>query len=121
MGKVVSGTLYVKETTSSAHRLPGHPKCGRDVHGHSFKWEVWITGSGGDDKMLIDVGDVKKAIRKYDHVNLNRFFSYPSMENLAPSVVDEISRLFEKRNGHPPKRIKLRVWETEDAYFEVER
>jgi 6-pyruvoyl tetrahydropterin synthase/QueD family protein len=56
---------------SAAHRLKGHPKCGR-LHGHNY--HVWVT-IGHDqvthNGMLIDFSDIDKIVKpiieKMDH------------------------------------------------------
>jgi len=47
---------------SSAHRLGGHPKCGR-LHGHNY--HVWVTISHTDlnlDDMVIDFSEIDKYV-----------------------------------------------------------
>lgn len=55
---------------SAAHRLEGHPKCGR-LHGHNYAVVVEITGPALRRGMLIDYGDlsmvVKPIIEPFDH------------------------------------------------------
>jgi 6-pyruvoyl tetrahydropterin synthase/QueD family protein len=57
---------------SAAHRIEGHPKCGR-LHGHNYR--VTVEMSGADipkDGMLLDFGELDKAVKPiidghYDH------------------------------------------------------
>jgi 6-pyruvoyltetrahydropterin/6-carboxytetrahydropterin synthase len=56
---------------AAAHRLEGHPKCGR-LHGHNYKVVVFVTGSPDqrtgmviDYELLDDI--VKPIIDWYDH------------------------------------------------------
>jgi 6-pyruvoyltetrahydropterin/6-carboxytetrahydropterin synthase len=57
-------------TFEAAHRLEGHPKCGR-LHGHSYLVKVTITAPELRDGMVIDFGTldqfVKPLIDKMDH------------------------------------------------------
>ena len=55
---------------SAAHRLEGHPKCGR-LHGHNYKVVVELEGPVGAKGMLVDYGHldaiVKPLINLFDH------------------------------------------------------
>ena len=59
---------------SAAHRIEGHPKCGR-LHGHNYKVIVEVRrrdrDSVDDKGMVIDFGDldnvVKPIINRFDH------------------------------------------------------
>lgn len=55
---------------SAAHRIEGHPKCGR-LHGHNYKVVVFVTGHPDERGMVIDYGDldvvVKPIIDALDH------------------------------------------------------
>ena len=47
---------------SAAHRLEGHPKCGR-LHGHNYRLQVWFTSVDLEDGMVIDFNDVGSLIK----------------------------------------------------------
>jgi len=55
---------------SAAHRIEGHPKCGR-LHGHNYRVIVAITGTLDDKGMVMDFGFVdmvlKPLIDEMDH------------------------------------------------------
>jgi 6-pyruvoyltetrahydropterin/6-carboxytetrahydropterin synthase len=55
---------------SAAHRLEGHPKCGR-LHGHNYKVVVELTGDIEGGRWIMDFGDldqiVKPIIASMDH------------------------------------------------------
>ena len=63
-------TISRSYTFSAAHRIEGHPKCGR-MHGHNYRVEVSITGEYASDGMLLDYGKldeiVKPMIETFDH------------------------------------------------------
>jgi 6-pyruvoyl tetrahydropterin synthase/QueD family protein len=46
---------------SAAHKVVGHPKCGR-LHGHNYKMTVWVTGPLDDNGMVIDYGKLKELV-----------------------------------------------------------
>lgn len=48
---------------SAAHRIEGHPKCGR-LHGHNYKVVVEIQDSStGKDGMVLDFGFVDEVVK----------------------------------------------------------
>jgi 6-pyruvoyltetrahydropterin/6-carboxytetrahydropterin synthase len=55
---------------AAAHRLEGHPKCGR-LHGHNYKAVVELTGKELHGRWIMDYGDldkvVKPVIKNMDH------------------------------------------------------
>ncbi|MCW5938967.1 MAG: 6-carboxytetrahydropterin synthase [Fimbriimonadaceae bacterium] len=52
------------------HRLPGHPLC-QNVHGHSYRLVVEVTGEPDESGMVVDFGDlaalVKPLLDQLDH------------------------------------------------------
>ena len=66
-----SVTISRVYTFSAAHRIEGHPKCGR-IHGHNYEVTVEVTGPvNSHDGMVIDYGKldelVKPLIDRMDH------------------------------------------------------
>ena len=57
-------------TFSAAHRLEGHPKCGR-LHGHNYVVEVALDCDVLEDSMIIDYGAmdeiIKPIVDAFDH------------------------------------------------------
>jgi len=47
---------------SASHFIPGHDKCGR-LHGHSYVLHLVLHGEVGEDGMVMDFVDLKKALR----------------------------------------------------------
>lgn len=84
----------------AAHRLPnvapGH-KCGR-MHGHSFRFEVHVSGSVGPTTgWVVDFADIKVAVKpaleQLDHHVLNDIVGLenPTSENLARWLWERVS------------------------------
>lgn len=75
----------------AAHSLPTFPdghKC-RRLHGHSFKFDVFVEGNVEDAKgYLIDYGDIKRSVdpivRQLDHYHLN---DIAGLENPTSEVI----------------------------------
>lgn len=111
-----------KFTFSAAHKLPGHPKCGR-WHGHNYTIEVRVRGPIKPDGMVIDFSDLKKAFQpimdRYDHNCLNDFpeLSPPTAEKMALAIFHELTGHL--KNHWPTYVLNIRVWETDDCYAEV--
>jgi len=47
---------------AAAHRLEGHPKCGR-LHGHNYKVQVSIQSDVTLDGMVMDFADLDRAVK----------------------------------------------------------
>ena len=47
---------------SAAHRVEGHPKCGR-LHGHNYVVTVEVAGPLDDNEMVIDFADLDKIVK----------------------------------------------------------
>jgi len=83
-----------------AHKLEGHPTCGRD-HGHTARIIVEVEGSLGRGEgyrahMVLDYKELKEQVRRVldtlDHRNLNELFEYPTSENICRWIFDELSK-----------------------------
>ena len=83
----------------AAHRLPNVPaghKCA-NLHGHSFKVELVVSGALGDDTgWVMDFADVKRAFQplydQLDHHYLNDIagLENPTSERLAIWIWDRL-------------------------------
>lgn len=105
--------LYVKRKIAAAHFLPGYDgPCSR-MHGHTWLIEVWLEGEVDlETGMVVDFKRVKNRIDAFDHCVLNEQlpedYLPPTAENLAMFLLDYV-----------PYAVRVRVWESEDAYAEV--
>lgn len=120
------------------HRLPFHlGKC-KNLHGHSYKCMVELTGDPDSNGMVVDYFDVKKIIghiiEKLDHsfmVSKNDKELIEALDKLnSQKVVVDFETtaeniclyLLEKiKLSNLPKNIhsiKVRVFETENSYAE---
>ena len=109
----------------ACHHLPHYDGACHNIHGHSYKLEVTVSGqvskNENDPKcgMIIDFKDLKAivksvAVDKYDHSNLNDFFPNPTAEIMVKQIaVDIMSKL--------PQGVYLmscKLWETSTSYAE---
>ena len=103
---------FVRRCISAAHFLPDYPGPCKKIHGHTWEIHVWLEGEVNPRTgMLVDFKVVKDLIDTYDHQNLNDIFPDhhpPTAENFALALY-----------GIIPHCVKVRVWESEDAYAEM--
>lgn len=93
-------TLSKKFRFEAAHWLPCFPeghKC-RRMHGHSFRFEVFIAGEVDPKKhLLMDYGEIKDTVQplveELDHRLLNEIegLEVPTVECLAKWIYDRLS------------------------------
>ena len=122
------------------HRLPFHlGKC-KNLHGHSYKCMVELSGDPDSNGMVVDYFDVKKVIgpiiEKLDHSfmvskddkeviealqKLNSQMVVVDFESTAETIclylLDKIKSSNLPKNIHS---VKVRVFETENSYAEEE-
>lgn len=81
----------------SAHSLPflpeGH-KC-KNVHGHSYRFEVVCRGKLDERGFVIDYAEISKAVESIvkflDHKNLNDILPFKTTaENICKYIFDEV-------------------------------
>lgn len=104
----------------AAHHLPGYEGPCKNIHGHSFRLEVEFTGKIQDDGMIIDFNEVKEFVNKLiiedlDHNDLNELLPNPTAENLLIWILRRLKPIEEEKNL---KLLRLRIYETENAYAE---
>lgn len=115
----------------AAHHLPGHEGHCLNIHGHSYKGTVVISGEvqlfGDLQKyMVMDYSDLKKIINdeiihNYDHQNLNDFWVIPTAENMVGTFFNNIRC---NLSAHYPnvklERVELKETEHSKAWVEAE-
>ncbi|MCW2928452.1 MAG: Queuosine biosynthesis protein QueD, partial [Thermoleophilia bacterium] len=80
--------LHFERTIDSSHVIPGHPgKCAR-LHGHTYRFQVWVSGPVDESTgMLVDFYDLKQEIDAWDHRHLNDEVAFvPTAELLATEM-----------------------------------
>lgn len=105
----------------AAHFLPFHQGNCRNLHGHSYKLQVGVTGEphdiGPQTGMIMDFGDLKLIVKNVflddlDHSTLNKIFENPTAEVMARWMFDELKIRIAGLYG-------VRLWETSGSYCEV--
>ncbi|MFH1126677.1 MAG: 6-carboxytetrahydropterin synthase QueD [archaeon] len=101
----------------AAHRLPDYDGKCANLHGHTYKLEVVVSGNVKKKSgMVVDFCDIKKAvneavIERLDHANLNDIFSNPTAENMAVWIFDEIRKKL-------PELFSVKLWEGQHSWVE---
>ncbi len=117
--------LSIKTVMASAHFLRGYEGKCKNLHGHTWRIEVFICSETLDDLgMVADFGLLKKHLNDFvdemDHNSLNEldFFQQhnPTTENIARYIYQQYSQ-----KVSPLKVTKVQVWESDTSsvtYYE---
>ncbi|MDD2619371.1 MAG: 6-carboxytetrahydropterin synthase QueD [Syntrophomonadaceae bacterium] len=105
---------------AAAHWLKNYQGNCKNIHGHTWKVEVVISGEQLDEAgMLVDFREIKATLaavlEKYDHTLLNEVRPFdtinPTAENIACYIYHEIKKAFPKH-----KIVEVKVWESSIAW-----
>jgi len=117
--------LSIKGDIASAHFLRGYEGKCKNLHGHTWKIEVFILGKNLDEiGMVADFRVLKKNLKSFlgtiDHICLNdlEYFQKvnPTTENIAKYIYENFSKDID-----PLEVSKVKVWESDITcvtYFE---
>ena len=110
----------------AAHHLLNYDGACANVHGHSYKLQVTVSGSinpfeteYATDCMVLDFKYLKKIVKDeiidtHDHKDLNLIYSNPTAEIM-------VIEMFNCLNECLPKDVKLesvKLWETSTSFAE---
>lgn len=113
-------------TFEASHNLIDYDGPCSNLHGHSYKLYVTVSGyvdtvsNNITDCMVIDFKDIKSIVKrevvdKLDHTYLNEVFTQPTAEVMAVLIFQTLENAFPKDCTLE----KIRLYETEDSYAEV--
>lgn len=125
-----------------SHRLPFHKGPCKNIHGHSYRLRLTLEGKTNSDSMILDFYDMEQIlmpiIDSLDHafvcdsddalmINFlkdNGFKHYiindfSTCENLTSFFLDKLCAEFKVFENI--KKLTVRVYETIDAYAEMEK
>ena len=135
----------------AAHRLPWHEGQCKFVHGHSYRMMVELEGTPDERGMLIDFKEIKQILKplieRWDHATLiadydtylkravidvaeeegvpSKYDILPydtTAENLSTYVADYLgTEAYQTLKDHNIDIIRVRLFETETCYAEIER
>jgi len=112
--------LRIESHFDAAHKLIGYKGKCAELHGHTWKVEVFVVGEKLDDVgILVDFNTLKeklsRIIGRLDHKFLNSLkeIGNPTCENLSKYIFENLKDL----RMHV-KLEKVRVWEGEKSWCE---
>ncbi len=105
--------LMVEDIFDAAHQLRGYEGKCENLHGHTFRVQVFLQGEGLDNAgMLSDFKVIKENLSKvlddFDHKNLN---DLPDFKKINPTS-ENIARIIFNRLKPQLKVAKVSVWES---------
>ncbi|MGI8791676.1 MAG: 6-carboxytetrahydropterin synthase QueD [Acidimicrobiales bacterium] len=105
-------------TFEAAHQLPWHEGKCRHLHGHSYRLEVTVTGPIGDNGIVVDFADIRRAVKaeildRFDHTYLNDLLPNPTAELIAADCWKRLEAAG-LTVGH------IRLWETADSWVDID-
>lgn len=119
----------------AAHHLPNYDGVCKNLHGHSYKLEVEVSGFIEEiTGMIMDFKELKEIVNKYvvnvfDHSNLNDHFENPTAEIMVKWIFEKLEPIIENprevkirggvRKFRGKELIRIRLWETSTSYAEV--
>ena len=111
-------TLTKEFKFEAAHKLPKHDgRCAR-LHGHSFKMRVILMGTplhcdgGPKEGMLMDFGDVSKAVNPLVEAKLDHHYLNETTELESPTSEELARWIFRKLRSALPLLVAVEVDET---------
>lgn len=118
-GDDVKTTVSRRYRFEAAHCLPWHPGKCRNLHGHSYRLQVYVTGPVDDRGVVMDFAEIDHVVDNHvvavlDHTDLNEILDNPTAELVAAWIGRVLAEA-----GLPWNRLEL--WETEDGAVQVER
>ena len=117
-------TVVKEFTFDAAHYLPGYPGLCQNLHGHTYRLRIGVSGPINlDSGMVCDFVKLKNIVQenivsRMDHQCLNecKFPGFPDMMPTAEYMVKWIVELFQMK-GKPELEL-VQLWETPTSYCE---
>jgi 6-pyruvoyltetrahydropterin/6-carboxytetrahydropterin synthase len=122
--------LISKEFTfDSAHHLHCYEGKCQNLHGHTYRLQVIMSGQTDDRGITIDFSDIKRitkenVIDRLDHQYLNEVLPLmnTTAENMVVWIYEQIQAALEQEYEHSAVRLEeIRLWETPTSYAAITR
>jgi 6-pyruvoyltetrahydropterin/6-carboxytetrahydropterin synthase len=112
--------IRVEKDFDASHSIPKYVGKCSNLHGHSYKVEVFIVGDELDNSGILNGADFIKLktmlgdiVDKYDHKHLNDILGdCTTAESIARQIYEEL------KNANTKGLEKVRVWESMKNYAE---
>ena len=130
--------IYKEVEFDASHRLLHYAGKCHNLHGHRWRVEVWIEGAPDPVScILLDYARVKETVQRFDHqiilnaanpmvTAIEAFHPVvvtegdPTSELLARIIADDLDAAC--RAAEVTARVtRIRVWESKNAYAELDR
>ena len=104
-------------TFNAAHNLVSYRGKCENLHGHTYRMMVELSGEPDSEGMIVDFVRVKEivgaeVISKLDHAYINEVIPQPTAENIARYVFERLDTLL----GGPNYNLNaVQVWETANS------
>jgi 6-pyruvoyltetrahydropterin/6-carboxytetrahydropterin synthase len=102
----------------AAHDLPWHPGKCRELHGHSYKLEVSVSGAIDRRGVVLDFAEVdaivEPVVQVLDHSYLNRLLENPTAERVTEYIAAQLDENHLQWSS-------ITLWETSDGGVRLER
>lgn len=104
-------------TFEAAHHLAWHTGKCRNLHGHSYRLDVTVTGPLDQHGVVVDFDHLREVVDRvvidpWDHHDLNQVIDNPTAELLA-------HRAWELLTDAGLALSALRLWETDNSSAEL--
>ncbi|ALC86898.1 6-pyruvoyl tetrahydrobiopterin synthase [Bacillus sp. FJAT-22090] len=122
--------LVSKEFTfDAAHHLHNYEGKCKNLHGHTYRAVLGVSGYTDDRGLMIDFGDIKEIWKQKIEIDLDHRYlneTLPSMNTTAENIVVWIyeklaEALFEAERYNGARVEFIRLYETPTSYAEVRR
>lgn len=117
--------LMIRSKFAAAHQLKNAGGGCEQLHGHTWKVEVFIEGEElKNEGILMDFREVKDIVKKWidklDHQYLNDILAdiNPTTENLAKYLFEGLEK---EINSEKVKLSRVKVWESDDTCVSYEK
>jgi 6-pyruvoyltetrahydropterin/6-carboxytetrahydropterin synthase len=102
----------------AAHFLPNYNGACANIHGHTFKLEISLTGTIDKNCMVCDFKKLKNLVEeiileRLDHTILNDIIENPTAENLVIWIAEQLLPFL---NRTDLSLTKIILWETPTSF-----
>lgn len=85
----------------AAHYIKGYDGKCEELHGHTYKLTITISGEIAFNGMVLDFSIIKDIVeenilKKLDHKDLNSLFENPTTENIALWIYEVLKKKFQE-------------------------
>jgi len=105
----------------AAHNIVNYLGSCEKLHGHTYRLRVTLSGTPGEDGMILDFGILKRIVHEkvldlLDHSYLNEILPQSTTENLAQWIWKRLEKYLK---GDAYSLHEVTVWETETSFVSL--